>query len=449
MNFDYERKKDEILKALRSSCPNILFDATTACSIEDADETLRKSTDYDGVVIYLIGSTCIAPLLIMERCEKPVILVDEPYCGTGTFALAYGWAKSAGLPILGVASSDLKYTADRINLLSVISRLRRSKIILITPREEEKHLIDERTRLLYASGKYGGSGKTYEITEQIDRLKKLFGVEVIRLSYNDIKRYFKAASEEEAKRIADELISKALRIVEPSYEEIVKSARLYLGLRKMIDDYKADAITIDCYRRFHELPAYPCIAFSQLNNEGLTAVCEADLSSTIAQLLIRYLTEELTGQPRPGFVNDPVADFSKNLIIYCHCTAPTMVYGPGGRSSPYVIRSHAESGGGAAIQSLMPLDEPITALQIHFMRDPPLMVIHQSKAICHIDSEEGCRTKLAAKADVEKIFSNWNRLGGWILPAHWHRVVVYGSWREELKALAVLLRLEVFEEDVE
>ena len=239
-----------------------------------------------------------------------------------------------------------------------------------------------------------------------------------------------------------------MRIIEPSKEEIIKSARMYLGLRKMIQDYGADAITIDCYRRFEELPAYPCLAFFQLNNDGVTAVCEADLSSTITQLIIRYLTEELTGEPRPGFVNDPVADFSRGWIIYCHCTAPSKVFGPSGESSPYIIRSHAESRAGAAIQSLMPTGEPVTAVQIHFMREPPLMVIHGGRSICNIDSEDGCRTKLAAEAKVETIFSNWNRFGGWIAPAHWHRVVVYGDWRRHLRDLARLMKIAVFEEDV-
>jgi len=153
--------------------------------------------------------------------------------------------------------------------------------------------------------------------------------------------------------------------------------------------------------------------------------------------------------PRPGFVNDPVADFSKDWVIYCHCMASNKVFGPEGVPNPYIIRSHAETRKGAAVQSLMPLGEVVTAVQVHFMRDPPLMVIHQGRTVCHVDSEESCRTKLAVKANSKRIFSNWNKLGGWVLPAHWHRVVVYGDWREHLIDLATLLGMEVFEEEKE
>ncbi|RLI46704.1 hypothetical protein DRO64_00530 [Candidatus Bathyarchaeota archaeon] len=75
------------------------------------------------------------------------------------------------------------------------------------------------------------------------------------------------------------------------------------------------------------------------------------------------------------------------------------------------------------------------------------MVVHGGRSVCNIDSEDGCRTKLAAEARVETIFSNWNKFGGWIAPAHWHRVVVYGDWRKHLKDLARLLRMDIFEED--
>lgn len=447
VDYDYDRRKEEVVRMLSEACPNMVFDPVTACSIEEADHVIKRSRDHDGVIIYLLGSGCPAPLLVLERIEKPAILVDEQYCGSGTFALAYGWLRAKGLPAIGIASSNFRDVIEKVKLISVIKRLRNSKIILVTQKGEEGYVVDERSRLLYGSERFGGSGKTYDIDAQIKRVKELFGSDVIKLGYGDVKKYFERASEEEAKYVADAWIGNALRVVEPGYDEIVKSARMYLALRNMVRDYGADAITVDCYRRFEELPAYPCMAYFQLNNDGITAVCEADLGSTITQLAFRYLTEELAGDPRPGFVNDPVADFSKGLVIYCHCTAPSKVYGPRGAANPYIIRSHAESRQGAAIQSLMPLGEVITAAQIHFMRDPPLMVIHRGKSAHHVDSEEGCRTKLAARADAERIFSNWNRFGGWIAPAHWHRVIIYGDWRKHLLELATLLKLEVFEED--
>jgi len=51
-------------------------------------------------------------------------------------------------------------------------------------------------------------------------------------------------------------------------------------------------------------------------------------------------------------------------VIYIHCVAPNKVFGPGGPTNPYQIRSHAENRKGAALRSLMPLGEPVTTIQI-------------------------------------------------------------------------------------
>jgi hypothetical protein len=51
-----------------------------------------------------------------------------------------------------------------------------------------------------------------------------------------------------------------------------------------------------------------------------------------------------------------------------------------------------------------------------------------------------CRTKLATEANVQKILETY-RWG-------WHRVTFFGNWRKEVKDLATLMGLHVYEEDV-
>ncbi len=67
------------------------------------------------------------------------------------------------------------------------------------------------------------------------------------------------------------------------------------------------------------------------------------------------------------------------------------------------------------------------------------MVIHTGKTTRNVDEPKACRTKLAAKANAERILDNWG-MG-------WHRVTVYGDWRKQVMDLATLLGIEVFEED--
>ena len=123
------------------------------------------------------------------------------------------------------------------------------------------------------------------------------------------------------------------------------------------------------------------LRMGQLNNEGLTGVCEADLDSTITQLLIRYLTG------RPAYVSDPVIDTATNQIIYAHRVATNKVYGPDGLSNP------------------LPLGEILTTIKVSVTNKA--FSIHQEESVANVEEDKACRTKLAAEVDVEKILNNY------------------------------------------
>ncbi len=447
-DFDYEKRKEELTKKLEYGCPSVDFVPATACSIEEAKDLVERSDEFDGFLVYLLGLITAAPATIVKS-GKPVLLIDDLYGGSGEFLLTFGWARKKKFPVVGVGSSDLGDVVKAAKLFKVKKQLNEAKIILITSKDtpEYKQTLPSEFKELFGTKEFGGSGEEFNIQGQIDRIKKIFGAEVIRMRNEELNDYYESIPEQEAEVLADKWINEALRVVEPTRDEIVKSARMYLGIKKAMGEKKADAITIDCYRHFHELAAYPCMAYFQLNNEGLTGICEADLSSTITQLLLRYLTEEMTGSPRPGFVNDPVVNLASGRIIYAHCSANNKVFGPSGPTNPYVIRSHAETRKGVAPQSLMPSGEKVTTVQIHFMSEPPVMVIHRGRTITNEDVEEACRTKLVTEVNAEKIMRNWNRKDGWVFPANWHRVTIYGDFGEQLIDLANLMGMEVFEED--
>ena len=148
----------------------------------------------------------------------------------------------------------------------------------------------------------------------------------------------------------------ALRVVEPTPKEILDGLRFYLALKNMLKQEKANAITIDCFGtlKANTLPGYPCIAWSKFNDVGLYGVCEADLPSTMTQMLVTSYAGV------PGFVSDPVFDVSRNEVIHAHCVSATKMKGPDGPASPYIVRNHLETNEGAVMQVLMPVGETIT-----------------------------------------------------------------------------------------
>jgi hypothetical protein len=226
-------------------------------------------------------------------------------------------------------------------------------------------------------------------------------------------------------------VREARAVVEPSREEIEKSAVMYVAMHDLMEKHKAQAVAIDCLTLFYggKLAAYPCLGFFQLNNDGRVGACEGDLESTATMLLMGYLVG------RPGYISDPVIDTSLNRIIYAHCVAPSKVFGPAGNTNPYDIRSHSEDRKGASVRSLMPLGEIVTTLKFNPVRKE--VIIHQAKTVENIDEDKACRTKLAAEVrDVDKLLGEWDRWG-------WHRVTFYGDHKRTVETTSALLGFKV------
>ncbi|MGB6370814.1 MAG: hypothetical protein WBF68_07255 [Atribacterota bacterium] len=454
IDYDYEKKIKEILKNLNKKLQNLDFIATVVHNTKEAEGILSEHDKVDGIVNYIIGIWTGAPNVI-ARSGKPVVLVNDVIGGSGEFLTTYASARNEGFPVIGTASSNFEDIVKLIKLFRVKKRFSEAKILVISDIPWERRRKEMKYVFPHAEELFGPLVRNLDI--QADRIKELFGIKILGISYEELHNIYKVVSDIIAENIADNWIGEALRVVEPTREEIIKSAKMYLAINKVMTAKEADAVTIDCYGQISKvadkepnigkLDAFPCLALFQLNNEGKTAVCEVDLSSSLTQLLVRFLAEENTGRSLPGFVNDPIIDTSLGRIIYAHCTAPNKAFSPIGPKNPYIIRSHAEARQGASIQSLMPVGEKITVAQLHFL-DKPTIVIHQGKTVSNEDIEEGCRTKIAAKVNANRIMENWNlNIKNFAAPAYWHRNLFFGDWKEQLINLATLIGLNVIEED--
>ncbi len=406
MGFDYEARKKELQTQLERSCPRIQFLPVTATSRDDARRILVDDAEVDGYVIYMIGIWTGAGQVIASAM-RPTLFVDDLYAGSGEFLTAYAAAKRKSYRVAGVSSSRFEDVVEGIRAFECMKRLRSAVVLDVTERDPG----------LRASA-----------------IQDAFGTTVRPTSAAEINDAYNKANREEARKCADRWVRGALKVIEPPRQVIDEAGVMYVALRDLLERHGSDAVTVDCLSLFYgnKLPAYPCLGFFQLNNDGKVGACEADLYSTVSMLLMTYLTG------RPGYISDPVIDTSKNQIIYAHCVAPTKVFGPDGPANPYQIRSHSEDRQGASIRSLMPLGEMTTTLLVN----PQLkeIVFHQGKTVANIDEDKACRTKLAAEVkDVEKLLGEWDRWG-------WHRVTFYGDLRRPVNTIASLMGFKLVEE---
>jgi len=403
--FDFEPQMKKVTHDLKEACTHTEFSVGTAVNAEQVEPLVKEMNDVDGFVIYLVGPS-VSPKPFVET-GKPIVLVDYLYSGTPTFIFTYRDCEKEGRPVVGVASSDFRDVAKAAKLFQVIKRIQSAKIVDVMDRD---------------------------VSEHAEFIKEATGIEVLPVGLAVLNSYYEKADEKEAAKWADKWTKGAKKVVEPTREDLIKSGKMHLANSTLITERGAEAIAIDCLGGFYsgKLTAYPCLSFVEMNSGELVGACEADLNSTTAMIMMRHLTG------RAGFISDPVFDLPKNQIIYAHCVAPMRVFGSQGKTNPYIIRSHSEDRKGASVQSLLPLGETVTSIQTNAKEKA--LVMHSGKTVANIDDDKACRTKLATEANVQKILETY-RWG-------WHRVTFFGNWRKEVKDLATLMGLHVYEEDV-
>jgi len=405
--YNYDARRKELSARLRAECPGTEFtDDQVANSSADAEKIIAANPDVDGFVVMLIGIWPRAADKIM-RSGKPTVVVDDLYAGSGEI-LGMGPAiRKENLRAALVASSNFGDVKRGVRWLETLAAMKGAKIVNV---------------------------RNSDVSGQTKLLKEVFGASMVQMNSDEMNRRYDAADDGLARQWAVYWTKGAKKIVGVDPEEIFKAGKIHVAYMKALEELDADAITMDCLGLYYsnKSKAYPCLSWFEMLNQGGTGICESDVDSTATALLIRYLCG------RPGYVSDPVINTSKNEIIYAHCVASNRMYGPKGKANPYILRTHAEDRKGVSLQSLMPLGEPETTLRVAL--GDRTMVIHTGKTSENVyELEKACRTKLAAKTDAAEILRNWTH--------GWHRVTVYGEWRNDFINLAQLAGLAVIEED--
>jgi hypothetical protein len=426
MDAEAERLKAEMDKV--PGLDDVEFLGNTLVREPDAlKQLIAQHANVAGILAVQVSIGTTALIRVLADSGIPTVTFHVPYSG-------HEWTlvpdlQRAGKKIDLIATSNFKDVHAAIRPFRAIHRLRE-------------------TRVLYV----GGGATAPE--GYVAAAKKKLGVEVVPFDHRRLVEAYDAMDATAVEAEADRWMKQAEKVVEPSREEILKSSRLSLAMQKALAAEKAHAITINCLGLFHKdgLPAYPCFGFVRLNDAGFAGVCEADLSSTLTQIIYQHMAGV------PGFVTDPVFDTSNDTVIHAHCVAATKMDGPKGAAAPYVIRSHLEDHKGAVLQTKMRIGQEITMAKLVSL-DPKLLAARQhalaaspqecngvdamlisSGTIVDVpDVDSGCRTKIAVKVrDARKMLEGWSY--------GLHRVIFYGNHIADTRRLARFTGFDVVEE---
>ncbi len=358
----------------------------------------------DGLLVFNLTSTVSPHIERLASSGLPTILFSQPYSGHDWSAVPE--MRAQGRRILCLSTSDFNEIQPALRLVRTAHLMRHTRIVYIN------------------TSPFDG--------QTAARIKERLGTEIAHVSPDRVEAVYHSIDAASTLQDAQEWISGALKVVEPSEQDIANSSRLYLALRRIMEEERARAVTINCLGLFYQklLPAYPCLAFCKMNDLGLVGVCEGDMDSTLTQLIFTYTFGV------PGYVSDPVIDTSANTVIHAHCVAATRMDGPAGERAPYVIRSHMEDNRGASLQVKMRTGQVITMAKL--IREDT-MLISTATITGNPESDRGCRTKISTRvADARKLLEGYE--GGL------HRVIFYGDRTRAVRDLGSLMGFKLVEE---
>ena len=448
--FDCDAREKQILTLLADKCPGIEFISVVVAGPADVAKALALKDRVDGYLVYIVtlnwNQALLRPIAMLG---KPMVLADEYLGGSGTFLVGASSLRRENLPVGAVATT-------RPDDLVAVARLFANVKTPGTTQASFARECDEAYRRTFprvgAMQTIEDKVPLTEIGKCVERLKKsrfvivgagqagqereFLGAKAIYVGFPEFREIYAKADRDHASEWGRRWIARAEKVVEPTTAWINNAGAVYLAMLDLMKKYGTDSITMNCLGGFAsgQLPAYPCLGFMQLLNDGGQGVCEAMPDDSVSMLMGRILTG------RTGYVSDPALDTSKNQIVYSHCMAHTKVFGSSGPSNKFRIRTlHNRDPRGCCAESFLPEGYMTTSFRTNAQAKK--LVIHQAKSVGNLDADRGCRTQLLGevRGDIGKMFSEWDRFG-------WHRVTVYGDIREPLVEFARALGMEVIQE---
>jgi len=237
----------------------------------------------------------------------------------------------------------------------------------------------------------------------------------------------------QARDILKRVTDKATEIRGLRQVALENAIRAHLALVKLIQDEKADAVSMNCLRRGM---LKPCVSFSLLNNMLIPAICEDDRTAAYTQMLGQLLIG------RPGFQHNPCYETEKNHYYASHCTCATKVYGPEGSELPYLLRRFAHSNeGSCAIQVFWKEDDPVTMVH-YYPGDIPRLDVYAGQVVTShpMPPAAGCAT------NVE--ISMTDRKDACMVQGH-HNILYCGDFARTFRLFARLHKMELVDSGYE
>ena len=257
-----------------------------------------------------------------------------------------------------------------------------------------------------------GQPSDWLIASGVDRdyLRQHYGIETIDIDLQRLIDGIKTIPQNEAVKVAQTMVKRAKTVKEPSCADMLEAAKAYLAIKYICQEEHLDAMTIRCFDIVKTCGTTSCLALALLNDEGIVAGCEGDMQT----LMSMYLAKRICGET--AFMANP-SQLTDKMSMLAHCTIPLTM------CDEIRLRSHFESGIGAAVQGVLPLMDYTLfkwggeKLDRYF--------VTEAKAVETPYSDHFCRTQITLNVNL-KPYLLQHSIGN-------HHVIIRGRHAEEIR----------------
>ena len=285
---------------------------------------------------------------------------------------------------------------------------------------------------------FGGAPHEYlrewEITADFDLVEEKLGVRLEEVSLDELLgRYTKLgqADSQVARRLAECLVSGASQPPDqgaPSLVRFEEATRLYLAMRALTDERRADAVTVTCrpFTRGPELPV-PCVAVMLLQEAGIPAACQGDIDALLTMILFKRVTG------RASFMGGGIE--ANGHLGVSHCVMSRQMAGPDVPRQPYCLADYHGRKASPTVFTGLPEGQAVTVARL--TRNLEHLILTSGTVVDCRTLQGYCRNTLII--DV----GDRSRVLGALKGVQQHLVVALGDHTRELAALAEQSGIEV------
>ncbi len=359
-----------------------------------------------GIIAPLTGGTEHLIQYIFERCRFILLLPHNSMNSLPAALEIFSKVKHTGKAWIILEWPPGRKTQKFLKAWRVVNEIKKMKIGLIG---------EPSPWLVYSSG--------VDVEKGISQLFE--GLTLLRIGLSEIYHSMEEFSDLDLHPLTQELIRKA-RTVHFQKNELAKSIRIYLSLKKIFEKYSLDAATIGCFDIIRDTGTTACLAASLFNCRVSVFGCEGDLPALLTMMLFSKLAEA------PAFMGN-ISWIQNNILTLTHCTAPLTI------ANKFELDTHYESGKGVGVRCFVPTDRKATIGRL----DPISKILRYTvgRTIKRAFQEQACRTQINIKIQGSGK-SGINNLTEESIGNHY--IIVLKDISEELKYVARIIgvRLE-------